>query len=72
MVLRERKLSEYLFYWLNIADLIYTRRIAMAELRIHDQSSTFYKSLRSRGTDVNVDLNLPDRSGIILTEKEQR
>nr|DAM88478.1 MAG TPA: hypothetical protein [Caudoviricetes sp.] len=42
----------------------------MAELRIHDQSSTFYKSLRSRGTDVNVDLNLPDRSGIILTEKE--
>lgn len=73
MVLRERKLSEYLFYWLNIADfkdLIYTRRIAMAELRIHDQSSTFYKSLRSRGTDVNVDLNLPDRSGIILTEKE--
>jgi hypothetical protein len=70
MVLRERKLSEYLFYWLNIADLIYTRRIAMAELRIHDQSSTFYKSLRSRGTDINVDLNLPDRSGIILTEKE--
>lgn len=70
MVLRERKLSEYLFHWLNIADLIYTRRIVMAELRIHDQSSTFYKSLRSRGTDVNVDLNLPDRSGIILTEKE--
>lgn len=70
MVLRERKLSEYLFYWLNIADKLYTRRIAMAELRIHDQSSTFYKSLRSRGTDVNVDLNLPDRSGIILTEKE--
>lgn len=70
MVLRERKLSEYLFYWLNIADTIKIRRIAMAELRIHDQSSTFYKSLRSRGTDVNVDLNLPDRSGIILTEKE--
>ena len=70
MVLRERKLSEYLFHWLNIAELIQTRRIAMAELRIHDQSSTFYKSLRSRGTDVNVDLNLPDRSGIILTEKE--
>lgn len=70
MVLRERELSEYLFYWLNIADTIKIRRIAMAELRIHDQSSTFYKSLRSRGTDVNVDLNLPDRSGIILTEKE--
>lgn len=42
----------------------------MAELRIHDQSSTYFKSLRSQGTMVNVDLNLPDRSGTILTEHE--
>lgn len=42
----------------------------MAELRIHDQSSAYFKSLRSKGTNVNVDLNLPDVSGKILTEHE--
>ena len=42
----------------------------MAELRIHDQSSEYFKSLKSAGTDVNVDLDLPSKSGLILTETE--
>lgn len=40
----------------------------MAELRIHDQSSIYFKSIRTGTTTKDIDVKIPDKSGTLITD----
>ena len=40
----------------------------MAELRIHDQSSLYFKSIRTGTTTKDIDVKIPDKSGTLITD----
>ena len=41
----------------------------MAELRIHDQSSVYFKSIRTGDTPKDINVRTPDKSGWLITDK---
>ena len=41
----------------------------MAELRIHDQSSIYFKSIRTGDTPKDINVKTPDKSGWLITDK---
>ena len=40
----------------------------MAELRIHDQSSIYFKSIRTGDTPKDINVKIPDKSGWLITD----
>lgn len=44
----------------------------MAELRIHDQSSIYFKSIRTGHTPKDINVKTPDRSGTLITDTTLR